>query len=423
MRAAGLAASLWAISGATAAAQDQAPRGYIVAVSSDPVLENTTARVGAAARAALRRQNVVEWQTADERYLGYGAELHLQLEEAKNHFDEGRAAYLNLQLEEGIRALEAAVRGFDEAAAAVEDPLDLAEALLYLGACQTFLDRHRAARATFLRLHVQMPHLRPDPEDFGPEVVEAYERAAPPDASSPSSTLEVDSEPPGAVAYVDFLARGRTPVTVTGLVSGQHMVRAGRPGAPSSVQSATVRTRQSNRVTLSLSETSLSGRLGNLQGAMANSSFESMPPGSTTRIFAEALGVDVLGVIRVTPASASRVGLELNLLDRHSGEQLLTLSREVPTEVRVLEPSVDELVATALGHAFDPNAREAGMPLEAGLGEPYGPTDEGASLFEEWYFWAAVGGGVAVVAGIVLFLVLNGDGTGSDDGGQLILRF
>src|SRR5690606_14459010 len=44
---------------------------YVVAVPTSDELESVTARVGAAARASLRRIDGVRWQRPDQAYLGY----------------------------------------------------------------------------------------------------------------------------------------------------------------------------------------------------------------------------------------------------------------------------------------------------------------------------------------------------------------
>src|SRR5690606_17168847 len=104
-----------------------------------------------------------------------------------------------------------------------------------------FNGQRRQAIEVFRRLHTQMPHIRPDPDTFNPDVVELYDSAAPPDARSPSGSVSINSDPPGAVVYVDFLARGRTPTTVEGLIGGDHIIRVSRPGAAPFVEPLSVR--------------------------------------------------------------------------------------------------------------------------------------------------------------------------------------
>jgi hypothetical protein len=405
-------------------------RVYLIAVATSPELEAAAARVGAAARSALRRVPGAQWEGPDQAFLGYTDFMLERLRSARESLIAGRQAYLDLELEHAIELLTSAVEGFDAAAAAMEDPQDLGEALLYLGASQTFAGQVRAARRTFQRLHEQMPHIQPDPNVFNPDVVRRYEQSAPRDRDNPTASIVIDSEPQGAIAYVDFVPRGRTPVTVDDLMAGVHTVRVTRPGATPFVQEVELRAGSGGQVNAFLDDNERTAGLADTVQALATPDVETMESGTPIADIAVALELDKIGIIRVSSADAEqRVQLELLMYDVSDGSRILRMHGPAPTALGALEEKVNELVARGLDHGLRPRAEaERGIDQEV-IPAFQGRTSEGSeddgegSVLGQWWFWA---GAAAVVAlGVVLTIVLTSGGTevGQDTGGQIILEF
>ncbi len=237
------------------------PHVYVVSVATDDALIAVASRAGAAARASLREITDVAWQGADQLFLGYDENALETIARARQRLADGRDAYLNLDLERAIELLQGAVDDFDHSAGALESPIDLGDALLLLGASLAFNGQARDATRVFTRLHVQMPHITPDPAVFPPDVIERFEAARPRDAGDPSASITIESDPPGAIAYVDFVARGVTPITVEGLRGGDHIVRVSRPGATAFVQPVTVRAHHATNTTAFLVDDPRAGSL------------------------------------------------------------------------------------------------------------------------------------------------------------------
>ncbi|MCS6798484.1 MAG: hypothetical protein NZ898_08135, partial [Myxococcota bacterium] len=72
---------------------------HVVAVAADPALSVAAARAQSAIRAALRATRGVSWQTADLRLRGGESDALDRLEQARVRIEEGRQAYLDLDLE------------------------------------------------------------------------------------------------------------------------------------------------------------------------------------------------------------------------------------------------------------------------------------------------------------------------------------
>lgn len=408
------------------AAQDE-PRVYIVSVATEPELEAAAARVGAAARAALREVPGVDWNGADRIFLGYSDAIWSSLARARERLEEGRQAFLDLDFERAAGILQTSVEDFDAAAGALEDTRGLAEALLYLGASQTFAQRTRDARTTFRRLHVQMPQVLPDPNEFPPEIISAYESSRPRDAASPSARLAVTSEPAGAIAYIDYVARGSTPVTVPELAGGSHVVRVTRPGGEPFVQSVDIRTGGSDEVTAFLDETETTTELATALSGLTTADAERADEGGPVAEVGRILGIEQIGVIRVGRGdTAGRVALELLFFDVETGRRRLRVHGPVPEGPGALESGVRQLVSQALAAALRPRqaseTENPRVPPDFSV-QQGGDDDDGQSIFETWYFWTALAGVAVVGAAIVTIIVVASDDTGSNAGGQIVLEF
>jgi hypothetical protein len=409
-------------------------RFYVISIATDDSLEAYAQRAGAAARASVRELPNVEWQAADRLFLSYDDSVLVALDRARAELEAGRAAYLNLELATAIDRLTAAVADFDAAVAALEDPQDLGDALLLLGASLAFEGRPRDAQRVFTRLHVQMPHLRPDADVFSPDIRALFEAARPPDGAT--ARIRVESDPPGAIAYVDFLARGVTPITVEGLYGGDHVIRVTRAGAIPFVQSIAVRPRQSEHTSAFLVDDE---RTRGLSDAIARVRDEgtasSLAPGGALREIATMLDVERIGVIRVGPGdSGERVALELAVFEVESGRRLVRGAGQVPTGVGDLERGVEQLVAGGLRAAVARttpvatvvSAPERPEPEVATVSSSVPTSEVSRPIVEEWWFWTLIGGAVVVAGAAIAIGVAasdSGPGLGSDPSPYVVLEF
>ena len=405
------------------------PRVAVVSVAADDSLEAYAQRAGAAARHELRTLATVDWAAADQLFLGYDASALQTIERARERLEQGRQAYLNLDLGQAIELLSGAVADFDATAAALEDPEDLGQALLFLGASYAFNGQQRDATRVFTRLHVQMPHIVPDPNVFPPDVTSRFDAARPRDAASPAGSISIESDPPGAIAYVDFVARGATPLTVTGLIGGEHIVRVTRAGATPSVSSVTVRARGSESTSAFLVDDARTSGLHEAIAAIRDSDMASAPAGSPVRQVAEILDVERIAVIRVSSAETEgSVGIELLVYDVASGHRLLRGSGTAPTGIGQLESAVHQVVSGALETAFTSRPQVAVEPPppvddESPLLPP--PPPPSHSIVEEWWFWTIIGGVVVVgvAVGVGVGVGSQGSTVGQSPSGVVVLEF
>ncbi len=397
-------------------------RVYVIAAALDPELEDEAARAAAAARAALRGVEGADWEAADQRFLGYDDNTLARLREARAQLEEGRSAYIDLRLDEATELLSSAVDNFNQALSALEDPSDLGNALLYLGAAQAFNGDNRGATQTFRRLRIQMPHIVPDPNEFPPAVVSRWEAAAP---RRTDAAITVESDPPGAVVYVDFIPRGLTPVTVDGLARGEHSVRVTSPGSTPYIENTTL-TRRHRHQTVSaflMAHEEMEG----LPAAVAGITGHSLQVGDgAIAEVASFLELDKIGVIRVSYGdSQDTVKLELVMFDVASERRLLRGEVQAPRAFGELEAVVQRSISQGVENVLRPRVGEdtEGLQTETVITGPEPETDDD-TVIKKWWFWTAIGG--AVLVGAVIAIVATqagGNDLGQDPGGQVVFEF
>ncbi len=421
-----------ATSSADAGAAERGPelRVYVVSVAMDESLEAVAQRAGAAARHTLRALPGVDWRGADQLFLGYDDSALSVLARARDRLAEGRQAFLDLDLPRSIDTLTGAVADFDAAAAALEDPQDLGDALLYLGASLAFEGRARDAQRVFARLHVQMPHVVPDAAVFPPEVISRFEAARPRDAGSPSASIQVESDPPGAIAYVDFVARGVTPIDVAGLVGGEHVVRVTRVGATPFVQSMSVRAGRGEATSAMLVDDSRTTGLADAVARVRDDDVAALAPDSATREIADVLRLDRIAVLRVSRGDLDEnVSIELTVFDVASGRRLVRGVGVVPIDIGRFEPAVEQAVVGGLQAAIaarQADDRERVIPVERPppIEAPPPPSEPG--IAEQWWFWTIIGGVLVlggVAAGVGVAASDTGPALGQSPGGVVVVEF
>ena len=400
-------------------------RVYVVSHALEPELEAVAARAGSAARAALREVAAADWSAADQRFLGYDAEALQHITEARRLYAEGSQAYLDLQLDRAVQLLEEAVEEFDASQAALEDESGLGSALLYLGASQVFAGNTRQGRRTFERLHRQMPHIKPDPNEFPPEVVEQYDRSAP---RGNGGAIHIMSDPTGAIAYVDFVPRGLTPLTVTDLPPGEHTVRLTRPGATPYIEQVDVGRGQSEVQAFLVDAEGNEGMAEMVAGITGHELEEG--DGSIQRV-GELLRLDKIGVIRVSYGdSREQVKLEMVIFDVSSGRRVLRGEVQAPRALGELEPVVKRAVQQGVQNVLNPRVGvddeqiigSDGQVIDSG--GTAADQDEGKPLWKEWWLWTAVGA-VLVVGAVVTAVALTRDDSnlGASPNGQVVIEF
>lgn len=390
---------------------------YVVATTIDPALDAVSERIGAAARTGLRRVEAADWRSADRLFLGYDDVTAEVVQICREAFARGKAAWDAGDQEGALSGFAEAAQGFDEAAAALEDPIELADALIYYGAALVVNGQARDAQPVFARLHAAFPTIFPDPDVFPAEVLDAWSNAAP--RRPRYGSIDVSSDPPGAEIYVDQQARGRTPLSVDDLPRGTHMVRLMLPGFTAYSERVELRRRPSTVETMMLPSEGgeeLNSSFGALAGAeMANGE-------GSIADFGAALGVELIGVMRVGYADdGESVAVELGIFDVGSGRRVLHAEAQVTRDVGPLERGIAQFTEQAFSAALRPRVRDTAAERPPEFTQPDPEEDEEGGIVTKWWFWTAVGvGALAIAGGVTAGVLLSG---GEDPHGQVVFDF
>jgi tetratricopeptide (TPR) repeat protein len=365
-------------------------RAYIVAQPTHASLFVEAQRAAAAGASALEHFGAARWRDANRAFWGQNDEALGALERARELLNSGQNAYLNLDFEGAVRDLSGAVSDFDRAESVLGDTNDFAQTLLYLGASLVIEGRAREAEQAFRRLHVQMPEIHPDPNVFNPEIVAQFEAARPNGRNE--VTIRVESDPPGAAVHIDFQLRGVTPLDVSDLPAGEHVVRITRFGAMPFVQHVTVAARGSERVSAHFIPQEPLANLPDSLSELGTADIESEAARAAVTRIAHSLEVDVLGVVRIASARArDQVNVDFVLFDA-SGQQMARDGGLVSRAPEALERGVEQLVTGVLEAGW----RTLVESPTSTSAVAHSDGDE-RSIAEEWWFWTIVGGAALVV--------------------------
>lgn len=270
--------------------------------------------------------------------------------------------------------------------------------LTAIGRCQAGMMRECEERIR--QIVAFRESLEYDVERYGPEGLEVFDRARSRALSGARGTLVVQTEPEGAEIYIDGRSYGPSPVRAEGLLAGQHYVTVKEIGFEKLIARADVRAGRDNDAIYTL-EPNPRSQLVVSQEAQAAIRGELGEPraGDSIRSLGNTLGTTqvIVGVLR--PAAGGQVHVQLYLYHVHT---------------RLLQ--AQEEATLTLDEAGEERARQMaielyqGVDLQGGIDAPEdGVIARGqAEIYEEWWFWTAIGGGVLLVVGAVVAGVLLG---------------
>lgn len=144
-------------------------------------------------------------------------------------FDEGRAAYDNLDPDSAAVKFKAAADAYVQRPGDLR-PEKLGETYLFQGASLLLNGDVAGAKAAFTNALVAEPSLRPDAGLFGQDVQRVFAEAQGELAAQPQGTLVVNSQPQGARVLVRGRDVGVTPLAGAKLAPGSYPVQLLLPG-------------------------------------------------------------------------------------------------------------------------------------------------------------------------------------------------
>jgi tetratricopeptide (TPR) repeat protein len=336
--------------------------------------------------AALKQNQHVEAQDKDLVLAEVGGEIpEAKVAKARALFAEGAAA---LEAGDGAAAvakLSAAEAAFEPVLAFVKKN-ELADAQWVLGAAHAAAGDKKKARAAFARLQTWRSGYEWDTGRYA-ELQPLWQGAREDVAKAGRGSIEVVSEPEGAMAFVDGKYVGVTPARADGLPAGDHYVTLKLDGYQRRVVKAHVDPRYQELVTETLAK---SGKYAAVEQALAR-----VEP-ALGREQADPAMLELRGPLRLDLAVFVRVSpgrVDAFLYDLRSKRRLSqVLGAELGADVDATAQTLVSSLFAGVGHAG---------PLVARTPSP-APT-RSRPLYKKPWFWVAVGVGAALVATPIVF--------------------
>ncbi len=367
------------------------PRVLVLLIGED-VESSLTQRIGdEATRWVAEARGLGHMTTVEALDPTADATKRDEIQLGRKNVDDGLLAFEDLDLEAAGEHLETAVNAL---AAYFGDLPDSARAALSQGifadaATTLFEGATDQADSIFVALALLDPSFVPAEGRYPSNVVDRFEGVKAHLGARTTGSLTVKTNPPGAAVYVDGLFRGASPLTVSSLADGYHVVSVRRLGFRPLGTLTPVNGDNSATADLELELSKDTTRLSMLDRTMFRD-----PPRAAA--LARTIGADTIAVLDFA-RRLSGTAIE-GVLVKSDGTVLV----RIPSTDIVEDPELaGRAIADAIRHAEEAKAALALAP----------PPSPDKALYEEWWFWAVLGGAVAAVATGAAVAATSGGGS------------
>lgn len=307
-------------------------------------------------------------------------------EEGDKLAKEGREAYDNLDTEAAVQKLSAATAFYESNAAATKvEPL--AELFVFLGASHLQNGKKDEAKKAFMRAVETWPTTVPDPKLFGSDVQKAFE-AAKKDVvgDGTRAKVHVTSVPSGGATTVQGKGAGETPLDApVEVIPGKVAVYVTRPGFTDWGALVDARPGQQVDVKAELSGFPALLALRKKSAPLATQkAFAAAQQAPEARAIAQDAGGRYLVLAHVADT------VTVQVWDTHEGHRMKDVTFAASDEASLTA------AAAAIFEWLQRPKEVAQVKKPSGL----------PGVLKQWWFWAAVGGGV-VVAGTVTGIAIG----------------
>lgn len=275
---------------------------------------------------------------------------------------------------------------------------ELARAQFLLGAAEALSGDTKDAMATFVALLAWRPDAVAD-ADLEPGVIlPLWEKAQKRARKLQGGSIDLETTPEGALAYVDGKLVGFTPTLVEGLAAGVHYVTLRRDGHERRVEAVRISDKKAARLSVKLEPSRRGAELAAAEQALTVGLGAPLAPARAQAGFAEA--GELLGVEQLVVVSAEKgEGRYRVFVYEASGG-----ARLAAAELDVGDRELEDAFADVVGPLYEQVAR---AKVKAVAKPPKPPKPRGPSIFSNKWFWITAGGIVAV--GVTTGLVLSID--------------
>jgi hypothetical protein len=276
---------------------------------------------------------------------------------------------------------------------------ELARAQFLLGAAQALTGDTKAATATFVTLLAWRPDAVAD-ADIEPQVIlPLWEKAQEKAAKLPGGSIDINTTPGGALAYVDGKLAGFTPTVVEGVAAGTHYVTLRRDGHERRVEAIKVSDKAPVKMNVKLEASRRGADLANAERSVADGLGAALAPAEAQAGFA-AIG-ELLAVEQVVVVAAEKGEgkYQLYVYSTDGGARLA--QRALTVGDRELEDAFADTVEPLYEDVAKAKVKVVKRP------RPKKKGSRAPAFIRSKWFWITAGGVAAV--GITTGLILSRD--------------
>ncbi|MEZ4471195.1 MAG: PEGA domain-containing protein [bacterium] len=241
--------------GSPALAQLPEPRLWLAPMKADdvPGARLLSEKFDEAVRRQLERSPKLDLTDKARVTTVTAGESDPRVEQAENLRVAGKQAYADGDAPGAQQKLQAALKLYEEGLASINKLEAVAETLAYLGAAAIRQQFDADAKDYFNRLVAMSPDGEL-PEGLDGDARALYDKVKTKLLPKKRGSLTVASNPPGGEVRVDGVARGVAPITVDGLVRGEHYIQISHPEAGLGAVRTRVGGGKAKEITVSLSQ-------------------------------------------------------------------------------------------------------------------------------------------------------------------------
>jgi tetratricopeptide (TPR) repeat protein len=346
------------------------------------------------------------------------------LKNAKKNFEEGKALYNDLGVEEAIEKFKSALKYLEDNIDKVADMTLMSDVIFYLGASHELLDEDDKAESYFSTYLSINPDGQPEGSTFSEEVMSAFEGVKSDRKSAGKGSLKVQCNQNGALVFIDGKIAGMTPLTLRGISEGKHYYRIHKNGFRPAGGSISVRGGKTTTINETINKSASASAVSALEEEM-KSGFGSLAMIRKATDLAEDNGLNNVFVVKASLGADERLKYQGIMIDCDKKEFKKT---EAVMDLPEKDAAADSASLKQFNKALvdDPYEYKAISDLLMEEADLLGLSDKPAEekkddkekkpIYKEWWLWTVVGVVVAggVAAGVVCGLGKCTGGNGSN---------
>ena len=345
------------------------------------------------------------------------------LKNAKKDFEEGKALYNDLGIEEAIEKFKSALKSIEGNIDKVSDMSFLSEVLFYLGASYQLVDDEDLAEFYFSMYISINPDSRPGDSAFSDEVMSAFDEIKGNRSEAGQGSVRVQCNEDGALVFIDGKIAGMTPVILRGISDGKHYYRIHKNGFRDAGGSVAVREEKTVSIDVNLGRNPSAADVAELEDLM-KSDFGGVGMIRKATDIAQDNGLNNVFVVKATLGADEKLKYQGCMINSDKkeykkSEAVFSLpEKDAADSSAALKEFNKALVDDpyeykAISELVMEEAEMLGLSEKAPAAAEDKDDKEKKPIYKEWWLWTVVG---VVVAGGVAVGVACGLGKCSSSG-------